>query len=161
MPEIRTIEQTSRPDTASAQSAQNALEKITQPEQIAETPRSGEGSTIAPVLAPATGLSQTAVGSDSPSGDVLVLKKVEAILAENMESVFLSLDAVSQRNFKTRGEKTARKINQLLHGAKVRVGDIINLIISWLRLIPRVNRYYLEQEAKIKADAILRLYQNK
>lgn len=89
------------------------------------------------------------------------LVKVEKILAENMDSVFLSMDAALQMHFKQAGEVTARQIQTLLQKAKVKAQDVIKLIINWLRIIPGVNRYYLEQEAKIKADAILNLYKNR
>jgi hypothetical protein len=35
------------------------------------------------------------------------------------------------------------------------VKKILALIRDWLKLIPGVNRFFLEQEAKIKTDKIL------
>ena len=55
------------------------------------------------------------------------------------------------------GEETASKIAQLLEAAKVKTRKIFDLIVKWLRIIPGINRFFLEQEAKIKADKILRL----
>ena len=40
---------------------------------------------------------------------------------------------------------------------KIQVKKIFILIISWLKIIPGVNKFFLEQEAKIKADRILDL----
>ena len=89
------------------------------------------------------------------------LRKVEDILSQGMESVFLSMDAHTQEIFKIEGEKTAKKINSLMQKAKVKFSELISLISLWLKIIPRVNKYYLEQEAKIKADAIIKIYSKK
>lgn len=89
------------------------------------------------------------------------LKKVEEILAKDMEKVFLSLDSVTQIKFKQKGEETARKISDLLKTGKAKLKKILDLIVEWLRIIPQVNKYFLEQEAKIKADEIFALTKNK
>ena len=62
-----------------------------------------------------------------------------------------------QKVFKEEGEKTTKKINILLDATKVNVGKIINLIKHWLSLIVGANRFFLDQEAKIKADKIIRI----
>lgn len=82
---------------------------------------------------------------------------IDAILAEGLNEVFLKMDANRQQEFKKRGEETVKKINSLLDKTKVKAGKIVDLIRSWLRLIPGVNRFFLEQEAKIKADKIIRI----
>src|SRR3989344_5294375 len=130
-----------------------------QPEPYAETPQRLESAAIAVSPALARPASRPSVAIPSPIiQDQETLAKVEKILAENMDSVFLSMDTGLQLKFKQQGEETAQKIYGLLQKAKVKAQDIINLIVSWLRLISGVNRYYLEQEAKIKTDAILHSY---
>lgn len=89
------------------------------------------------------------------------LKKVEEILSKDMEKVFLSLDTLTQIKFKQKGEETARKISDLLKTGKAKLKNILSLIVEWLRIIPQVNKYFLEQEAKIKADEIFALTKNK
>lgn len=93
-----------------------------------------------------------------PRADI-ELKKVENILSQGLENVFLTMDIATQARFKKKGEETAKQINTLLLTGKARIQKIINLIIIWLRLIPQVNRHFLEQEAKLKADKIIRMYQ--
>ncbi len=88
----------------------------------------------------------------------IILAKVENILAAEMDNIFLSLDIASQAKFKAKGEQVAIEITNLLQKTKVNINKIISLIVDWLRLIPHVNKYYLEQEAKLKADAILHFY---
>lgn len=84
-------------------------------------------------------------------------RAIDGILSEGLHEVFLQMDPQRQQEFKRVGEETTAKINILLDKAKVKVDKIINLIRRWLKIIPRVNQFFLEQEAKIKADKIVRL----
>ncbi len=90
----------------------------------------------------------------------ITLEKVESILAKDMDKVFLSMDVATQAKFKIKGEETAVAITALLQKSKIQVKKIIFLIIGWLRLVPSINKYYLEQEAKLKAEEIIRLHRN-
>lgn len=87
--------------------------------------------------------------------DEVDVKKVENILQEGLEEVYKKMDSVSQMQFKAQGEDTARAINILMSKAKVKVKEIVDLIIKWLKLIPGVNKFFVEQEAKIKADKLM------
>jgi len=84
-------------------------------------------------------------------------KKIEKILAAGLEDIYLSLPAVKQKEFKIEGEKTTKEIDILLNKAKINMGKIVALIRKWLSLIPGINKFFLEQEAKIKADEIVKL----
>ncbi len=84
-------------------------------------------------------------------------KKIEKVLAKGLEDAYMSMTPEKKREFKTVGEQTAGKISELLEKGKVKVKKIIELIKKWLALIPGVNRFFLEQEAKIKADEIMRI----
>jgi flagellar biosynthesis GTPase FlhF len=84
-------------------------------------------------------------------------KEIEKILQNGLENIYLSLSPDKQREFKTEGEKATKEINILLSKTKVNVGKIIALIRKWLSVIPGVNKFFLEQETKIKADQILKL----
>ncbi len=100
----------------------------------------------------------TTVSSPVVSSQIKVEKDIEGILAKGLDNVFLSMDASTQLEFKKKGEKTSQAIVVLLQKAKLKVKKIINLIVSWLKIIPRVNKYYIEQEAKIKTEEILLKY---
>ena len=82
---------------------------------------------------------------------------IDAILSEGLNEIFLSMRAAEQKAFAKKGEETVAKINELLNGARVKINKIISLIKNWLKMIPGVNKFFLEQEAKIKADKILKL----
>lgn len=84
-------------------------------------------------------------------------KKIEKVLSSGLESIYLNLTPEKKKEFKRVGEETAAKINMLLEKTKINVGKIIKLIRKWLSIIPGVNKYFLDQEAKIKADEILRM----
>lgn len=88
----------------------------------------------------------------------VVQKEIEDVLEEDISEIYQQLDAEQQRLFKEKGEETASKIAQLIASAKATARKIASLIIEWLKIIPGVNKFFLEQEAKIKADKILALH---
>ncbi len=89
--------------------------------------------------------------------DQELMRKIDGILSEGLTDVFLSMDANKQKIFKEEGERTVLKIKEIVSGTKFKVKKVIELIKNWLKIIPGVNRYFLEQEAKIKADKIIKL----
>lgn len=84
-------------------------------------------------------------------------KQIENFLARGLEEIYLGLPLEKQAEFRQAGEETAKKINKLLEKTKINIGKIVSLIRKWLSLIPSVNKYFLEQEAKIKTDEIVKL----
>ncbi|PIT88087.1 MAG: hypothetical protein COU29_03680 [Candidatus Magasanikbacteria bacterium CG10_big_fil_rev_8_21_14_0_10_36_32] len=88
--------------------------------------------------------------------DELALK-VEKIMEEGIRESYEKLSPIAQQEFKIKGEETADKISELLHATKIKVKKIFRLILEWLYMLPGVNRFFLEQEAKIKTDYIIGL----
>lgn len=84
-------------------------------------------------------------------------KEVEEVLSNNLEDIYLNMPPDKQKEFKAEGEKTAQEINTLLSKTKVKVKKIVALIKRWLSVIPGVNKFFLEQESKIKTDEIMKL----
>ncbi len=82
-------------------------------------------------------------------------QQIESILEDGLEDIYKSMSAQEQEVFKQKGEETASKINKLLKEAKATFKKVFKLIASWLKVIPGVNKMYIEQESKIKADKIL------
>lgn len=87
------------------------------------------------------------------------VKAVEGILEEGLEPIYKGLSPEVQQQFRTVGEQTTRQVHSLLQEVKVQVGKIIQLIRGWLQIIPGVNRFFLEQETKIKMDKLMKLRQ--
>jgi len=85
------------------------------------------------------------------------LRQIEKILEEDLGEIYFNLPLEKQAEFKRVGEETSRIINELLKKTTLKIKEIIKLIISWLKIIPGVNIFFLEQEAKIKADKIFKL----
>ena len=84
-------------------------------------------------------------------------KNIERVLEEDLGDIYLSLKPESRKQFKAEGERMAVKIESLLSSVKIRLIEIVRLIRSWLLLLPGINSYFLEQEAKIKAEKIFAL----
>lgn len=86
-----------------------------------------------------------------------VMMEVEQIMEDGIRDAFRELTPIQQERFKIKGEETAWKIRELLRAAHVKVKKIFQLLLEWLKMLPGVNRFFLEQEAKIKTDKILAL----
>lgn len=133
------------------------FEKVKQPERSTEksalerTPSMPEG-----------------VASDEISGGIVAQgiydreqeqrkREIEKVLEKGLGDIYVNLPPEKRQEFKVVGEETAGKISELLGKGKVKMQKIISLIRKWLTLIPGVNRFFLEQEVKIKADEIMKL----
>lgn len=87
----------------------------------------------------------------------LFVQEVEQVMTEGLEDTYRQLDPAAQARFKQVGEQTARAIAGLLEQTKLQARKVLELLVAWLRIIPGVNKFFLEQEAKIKADKLLAL----
>ena len=132
--------------------------KIEQITPIVEQPVAAKPEQVTKQVAEVKAVPSTPLPTPVVSSQSKVEKDIEGILAKGLDKVFLSMDAGTQQEFKKKGEETSQAIVILLQKAKLRVKKIINLIISWLKIIPQVNKYYIEQEAKIKTEEILLKY---
>jgi len=85
------------------------------------------------------------------------LTLIENILSDNLKEAFLSLTPNEREGFKQEGERVAKIIWQMIETAKIQVQKIIDLLTSWLKRIPGLNKYFIEQESKLKTDKIIML----
>ena len=131
---------------------------VAKPETKVEQPVVAKPETKVEQVAEVKTVTSTPVSPPIISSQTKVEKDIEGILAKGLDNVFLSMDASTQQEFKKKGEKTSQAIVVLLQKTKLKVKKIINLIVSWLKIIPKVNKYYIEQEAKIKTEEILLKY---
>ena len=106
---------------------------------------------------PAIELPSSPLKSSIGSGLIIdqKFKKIEGILEEDLGDVYFNLSREKQEEFKAKGEETTLKIINLLAKPKIKIKRIIALIRDWLRIIPGINVFFLEQEVKIKADKII------
>lgn len=83
--------------------------------------------------------------------------QVERILQDGLEDTYRTLNPIAQQEFKLKGEETAKKIREMLKSTKIKIKKIFKLIVDWLSILPGINLFFLEQEAKIKTDKIIEL----
>lgn len=95
---------------------------------------------------------QSTAGTAQKSPSLLM---VEVILSEHLESLYETLAANKKEDFKRKGEEAATAIDALVCSFKAKAKAIINLIKEWLSVIPGINKFFLEQEAKIKTQKIM------
>ncbi|KKR49228.1 MAG: hypothetical protein UT86_C0001G0200 [Candidatus Magasanikbacteria bacterium GW2011_GWC2_40_17] len=85
------------------------------------------------------------------------LRQIESIMAEDLKEAFLQMSPEEQLKFKEEGEKVANTIWEMVLSAKIQVKKILDLISGWLKRLPGVNKYFIEQESKIKTDRIIKM----
>lgn len=85
------------------------------------------------------------------------LVMIENILSENIAEIYRELSETKKMAFRQRGEDVAKKIKGLMKQAKIAVHEVLALIKEWLKMLPHISNYFLEQEAKIKTDKILQM----
>ncbi len=113
---------------------------------------------VSKVAPPPVVESATAAPAPAPRAPDPVLLSVERILQEDLFDFYRTMSPDLQASFKTKGEETAAKIRKLVSRATVKAKEILKLIVSWLKLIPGINAFFLEQESKIKTDKIIELH---
>lgn len=84
-------------------------------------------------------------------------KQIEFVLEQDLTDLYLGMPLETQQVFKQKGEVVLSHIRTLMEQTKINAKKIFHLIREWLAMIPGVNRFFLEQEAKIKTDQILLL----
>lgn len=88
-------------------------------------------------------------------------RKIEGILSEDLKEIFQGMDAAHKAEFKKQAEETASALEVLITTAKATARKVVKLISNWLKIIPGINQFFLEQEAKIKTDKILAINKEK
>jgi len=137
---------------------------LTQPETEISPERSAEqkierpapkAETAAEAEAPGVPVGRKAVATKTPQQ--LRDEQIDAILSDGLTDIYLSLSPKKQAEFRAGGEETVKKISSLLSQAKIKIKQIVDIIKRWLSIIPGINKFFLEQEAKIKAEKIIKL----
>ncbi len=100
---------------------------------------------------------QTSVVTPAQNWNAQRAAAIDAILSEGLNEIFLNMKPSDQKIFIKKGEEAVAKINELLNKSKININKIIAIIKDWLKIIPGVNKFFIEQEAKIKADTVIKL----
>jgi len=104
---------------------------------------------------PSINLPQTFAPSTNRSSKSETLTKVEKILEKDLGDIYFKMPEEAKQKFKVKGEEISLKIEEMIEAGKAIARKILTLIKVWLQTIPGVNRFFLEQEAKIKTDKIM------
>jgi hypothetical protein len=122
----------------------------------AESPKEPEEQAVSEPAPPTTPVQAVARVMRAPKDRMTA--EVEAVLSEGLEEIYRQLSPDERAAFRRKGEETAKDIQALLLEAKVNVKKVFDAIRDWLKLLSdRANKFYLEQEAKIKMDKLLLL----
>jgi len=87
--------------------------------------------------------------------------EVEKILEEGLGDVYANLPESAKPKFKEKGERAATEIADMVRSFKVKFRRALELIRDWLLTIPGSNKFFLEQEAKIKVDEVMELVEQR
>lgn len=97
------------------------------------------------------------VQQDPNSPQEKIYKDVEKMLSGGLKDVYVALPSERKLLFKTQGEQTARVITDHIMKHDIDVKDVWKLTSDWLGNLPGINKYFLEQEIKIKTDQVMDL----
>ena len=153
-------EQPISPEQGPAQGVEPRAEQPISPEKKETEAQVVGPEKVAPVAKPvkqAPAKAQPEVAPDLVKKKSETFKQIEDILSEGLDQAYEELPDDLKKEFREKGEETASKIEVLVSQAKVVVHKIVDLIKAWLSIIPGVNKFFLEQETKIKTERILGL----
>lgn len=86
--------------------------------------------------------------------------EIESILSGGVSDLYKAMTPDQQQVFRLKGDETAKNIETMVHSLKATTRKVVGLIREWLQTIPGVNKYFVEQESKLKTDEIMK-YQRK
>ena len=125
------------------------------PDQKFEAVTPGIGS-VGEVPSQALPTTLPGLAPTAPTADP-ILNEVEEALSDGLQDIYKNLPDDKKMEFKQAGEAAARGITVLIRSAKFKISQILELILAWLKIIPGVNKFFLKQEAKIRADRVLEI----
>ncbi len=122
-------------------------------EGFLEQPSESEKAPVTKIIegAPVTAAAAPAVPKDE------VTVEVEKIMEQGLGAYYENLPPAAKEKFKTKGEETAKEISDMVRNLKIKFKRALSLLRDWLLCIPGINKFFLEQEAKIKVDQLIEL----
>ena len=86
-----------------------------------------------------------------------ISKEIEDILIQDLAPFYKVLPSRKKELFDRKKEQTIAAIEKVLSSTKIIAQKILNLVKGLLKMLPGLNRFFLEKESKIKTDKILSL----
>ncbi len=134
------VEMPDGPETSFEQESAKGAEKKAEAEAAIQSSQ-GQPSATAPL----------------PQKDEATMQ-IEGILEEGLGQMYAGLSDDAKKTFRDKGEEVAKEIGEMMKSAKIKTSRVLRLIRDWLLTIPKINKFFMEQEAKIKTDRILELH---
>lgn len=148
VPEPVAVPEPPKPEPASTETTPAAVEQLAKPEA---TPPVSSGVPVVQSL-------QSAVAA-APKSDER--KEIEELMSEGLSEVYQAMTPEQQAKFRAKGEEVATKIEVMMKTFSATAKKVVDLVREWLKLIPGVNKYFLEQESKLKTDHIIKMQRRK
>lgn len=162
-------------DLKKPQSADKERLKFPEVEDIFHTPESAETAEIGETGGLESAPQAAEAASSIPVAEALpqaapiavpiqkspLVLEIESIMEENLREIYQNMPDELKQEFNSEGEKTALEIQTLMQSFKATTKKVIDLLKKWLMIIPGINKFFLEQEAKIKADKIIAIQLSK
>lgn len=105
---------------------------------------------------PQSAIRKTAAAAPSPLPQALE-REIQHILSEDIADLYKQLPQEQKTLVTQEGRVATNRIMDLLRETRVRLKELVSVLRQWLQRIPGLNRFFVEQEARIKATKILTL----
>jgi hypothetical protein len=86
-----------------------------------------------------------------------VYEEVEKIVEDGLGPFVETMEPNAKERFVKKGREITAIIAGMVRSMHVKTKDVFRLLKEWLLTIPGVNKFFLEQEVKIKTDRITEL----
>lgn len=116
-----------------------------------------EGSKTTETVGFSGSQSATPTSVVTPEVKTELRQAVERVMEADLKDLYLAMSPSERLEFKKKGEQTAQEITVEVQQPKININKILKLLFDWLRFIPGINRYFVEQEAKLKTDQIIKM----
>ena len=107
---------------------------------------------------PSASSAGTQAKQSAASHTIQRVRVLESILAEGMEDLYVNLPPETQQKFRRKGEETSQEVVTLFAKGKATLQKVYSLVLRWLKILPGVNHFFLEKEAKLKTDKIFKTF---
>lgn len=145
-----------RPEDASSLAADEQAYEALQEEERKETfLEHAEGAPTSQTGVQGSATDEATASALQPKDEVVV--ELEKILEDGLGDYVAAMPEEARTRFLYKGQETATAISLMVRALKVHAKKVVELIRNWLLTIPGVNKFFLEQEAKIKTDRVLEL----
>lgn len=105
------------------------------------------------------------LASDQPAAAAMsdtkdqVYEEVASIVQDGIEQMTATMEPTAKERFLKKGQEITFIIASMVRGFHVKAKEVLRLLKEWILTIPGVNKFFLEQEVKIKTDRIVELEQ--